>query len=245
MENNIVKPDPKSQEIDLKDCLLNGQVKNYVDYLPNNNVCDSQNVANSPQKKEYCESECFNEERTLIVKLEPSETDFLKDADVSSVSQSEDTNSLNENSSANESSQEPQTSEPIEEPLESEEEDSDRLSQSSDNYYYDRQNNGSFGTSTKKKRISSGTVRGRPRKTVVPMYHSQISGDKNAIKIRIKKSHFSTHVQLTPNKKKSGRRKKHKTYSDTDNSDYERKPKRSRGSSASAAAVTDNNVSST
>lgn len=70
------------------------------------------------------------------------------------------------------------------------------------------------------------------------VYHSQISGDKNAIKIRIKKSELTTIQPLT--KRKPGRRKKHKTYSDTDNSDYEKKPKRSRSN-----AVTENDVSST
>lgn len=67
-------------------------------------------------------------------------------------------------------------------------------------------------------------VRGRPRKALVAMYQSHLSGDKNTIKIRIKKSDLS--VQLTPNKKKSGRRKKHKITSDTDASDYEKKTKR-------------------
>lgn len=48
------------------------------------------------------------------------------------------------------------------------------------------------------------------------MYHSQISGDKNAIKIRIKKSNL-----IAPNKRKSAKRKKQKPTSDTDASDYE------------------------
>ncbi|KAB0790656.1 hypothetical protein PPYR_14909 [Photinus pyralis] len=68
--------------------------------------------------------------------------------------------------------------------------------------------------------------RGRRRKAFVAMYHSQISGDKNAIKIRIKKSDLST--QLPPTKKKSGRRKKHKINSDTDTSDHESRRKRSK-----------------
>ncbi|KAF7286700.1 F-box and leucine-rich repeat protein 6 [Rhynchophorus ferrugineus] len=244
--NNIVKTELKSQEIELKDCLLNGEVRSYMEYLPNNNICDNDNVANSTvvsiQKKEYCESECLSGNRTQII--QPS--DYVKD-DVSSLSQSEDTNSLNENSSATESNQEPQTSEPIEVTIESDEDDSDKLSQSSDTYFYESHSNGSFRRSNKKKRISSGPGRGRPRKTIVPMYQSQISGDKNAIKIRIKKSNMSTQVQLTPNKRKSGRRKKHKVQSDTDTSDYEKRPKRSRtaATAASAAVVTDNNVSST
>ncbi|KAJ8940321.1 hypothetical protein NQ318_014396, partial [Aromia moschata] len=108
----------------------------------------------------------------------------------------------------------------------------------------------------KKKKLSSGPGRGRPRKALVAMYHSQISGDKNAIKIRIKKSNFTTQPlvrdelkyssrsQLTPNKKKSGRRKKHKMASDTDASDYEKKPKRA-PRPAAAAAQGENDVSST
>lgn len=51
-------------------------------------------------------------------------------------------------------------------------------------------NNGTLKKS-RKKRISSGPGRGRPAKALVTMYHSQISGDKNAIKIRIKKSNLS------------------------------------------------------
>ncbi|CAH1119054.1 unnamed protein product [Phaedon cochleariae] len=97
--------------------------------------------------------------------------------------------------------------------------------------------NGIVKKSNKKKKLSSGPGRGRPRKALVTMYHSQISGDKNTIKIRIKKSNFC--AQIPPNKKKSGRRKKHKAASDTDASDYEKKPKRTRPSTA------DNDVSST
>lgn len=87
-------------------------------------------------------------------------------------------------------------------------------------------NNGSIKklnnkASKSRKKLSTGMGRGRPRKALVAMYHSQISGDKNTIKIRIKKSNFTTQVQLTPNKKKSGRRKKPKVTSDTDVSDYE------------------------
>lgn len=73
---------------------------------------------------------------------------------------------------------------------------------------------------TKGKRIPTGGARGRPRKATVPIYHSQISGDKNAIKIRIRKSSVIAAQGPTPNKKKSGRRKKHKA-SDTDASDPE------------------------
>lgn len=47
-----------------------------------------------------------------------------------------------------------------------------------------------------KKERKKGMGRGRPRKALVAMYHSQISGDKNTIKIRIKKSNFTAQVQV-------------------------------------------------
>lgn len=56
--------------------------------------------------------------------------------------------------------------------------------------------NGLVKRNSKRKKISNGPVRGRPRKALVAMYHSQISGDKNAIKIRIKKSSFSSQVSF-------------------------------------------------
>ncbi|EEZ97209.2 F-box/LRR-repeat protein 6 isoform X2 [Tribolium castaneum] len=94
-------------------------------------------------------------------------------------------------------------------------------------------NNGSSIKKVSKSRSKSGMGRGRPRKALVAMYHSQISGDKNTIKIRIKKSNFTAQVQLSsaPNKKKSGRRKKQKVTSDTDVSDYEYTAKKSKNES--------------
>lgn len=50
--------------------------------------------------------------------------------------------------------------------------------------------------SKKKASMSGAAGRGRPRKTLVAMYHSQISGDKNAIKIRIKKSNLTTQIPV-------------------------------------------------
>lgn len=44
--------------------------------------------------------------------------------------------------------------------------------------------------------VGTGLGRGRPRKVGMPMYHSQISGDKNAIKIRIKKSNLAPQVSM-------------------------------------------------
>lgn len=58
--------------------------------------------------------------------------------------------------------------------------------------------NGAIKKSRKKRNaaVPTSTGRGRPRKAFVAMYHSQISGDKNTIKIRIKKSNLSP-VQVT------------------------------------------------
>lgn len=60
----------------------------------------------------------------------------------------------------------------------------------SDNVDCNSYNDVSNGTVPKEKGSKSKKklMRGRPRKALVAMYHSQISGDKNTIKIRIKKS---------------------------------------------------------
>lgn len=49
---------------------------------------------------------------------------------------------------------------------------------------------------SKSKKKNSSLGRGRPRKALVPMYQSQISGDKNTIKIRIKKSNICEQEQV-------------------------------------------------
>lgn len=67
-----------------------------------------------------------------------------------------------------------------------------------------------------------GLGRGRPRKT---MYQSEISGDKNAIKLCIKKSNL-TAEQLSATRKKRRRRKKPKAESDTEASESELKRSR-------------------
>lgn len=56
--------------------------------------------------------------------------------------------------------------------------------------------NGAADKNSKVRKRAAATGRGRPRKALVAMYHSQISGDKNTIKIRIKKSNLSTHTQV-------------------------------------------------
>ncbi|XP_060526651.1 F-box/LRR-repeat protein 6 [Cylas formicarius] len=240
--SNIVKTNLKSQELDLKDCLLNGEVRDYGAYLPNNNVCDNEladvtsaSGCSELKDDDFGESECTSDSNRTLVGEHGEE--FSKDGDVSSLNQP-DTNNTNENSSNTESSQEPHSLEILKP---SEEDDLDKSSVNSDSFANFDHSNGIIKKTGKKKKLSSGPGRGRPRKAHVAMYHSQISGDKNTIKIRIKKSNFSTTVQqLTPTKKKSGRRKKHKVHSDTDNSDYEKKPKRSRPSGAH-----DNDVTST
>lgn len=56
--NNIIKTDLKSQELDLKDCLLNGDVNSY---LPNNNICDENTDIS---KDDSCDSaECVDGEQ--------------------------------------------------------------------------------------------------------------------------------------------------------------------------------------
>ncbi|KAH1012685.1 hypothetical protein HUJ05_011794 [Dendroctonus ponderosae] len=233
--NNIVKTDLNSRELDLKDCLLNGNIGNLSSYLPNNNVCADNVITDTDIS---AKDDSFESEEYASGDITHDSDGQLKDGDGDSVTQSEDTNSLNENSSATESSQEPQTSERIETPVDSDEE-IDNISRAEDNYVPDEYNNGSISRKSRARKAAGRPGRGRASKAVT-MYHSQISGDKGAIKIRIRKSNLSGTQPLAPNKRKSGRRKKHKTYSDTDNSDYEKKPKRNR-----FITSTDNDVSST
>lgn len=123
---------------------------------------------------------------TLNIKeLDPRQRDEL----IRFFVRTEDTNSLNENSSATESSQEPQTSERIETPVDSDE-DIDNISRAEDNYVPDEYNNGSVSRKSRARKGSGRPGRGRASKAVT-MYHSQISGDKGAIKIRIRKSNLS------------------------------------------------------
>lgn len=63
------------------------------------------------------------------------------------------------------------------------------------NYEPREHRNGVIKKLNKKKKLTSGPGRGRPRKAHITMYQSQISGDKNTIKIRIKKSNFCTQVR--------------------------------------------------
>lgn len=58
---------------------------------------------------------------------------------------------------------------------------------------FEEVSNGAIKKSRKRRNATAvpSTGRGRPRKALVAMYHSQISGDKNTIKIRIKKSNLS------------------------------------------------------
>lgn len=57
--------------------------------------------------------------------------------------------------------------------------------------------NGAFKKARKTEKKQLAATRGRPRKSLIPMYHSQISGDKNTIKIRIKKSNLNVPVCLS------------------------------------------------
>ncbi|ENN75304.1 hypothetical protein YQE_08081, partial [Dendroctonus ponderosae] len=211
--NNIVKTDLNSRELDLKDCLLNGNIGNLSSYLPNNNVCADNVITDTDIS---AKDDSFESEEYASGDITHDSDGQLKDGDGDSVTQSER----------------------IETPVDSDEE-IDNISRAEDNYVPDEYNNGSISRKSRARKAAGRPGRGRASKAVT-MYHSQISGDKGAIKIRIRKSNLSGTQPLAPNKRKSGRRKKHKTYSDTDNSDYEKKPKRNR-----FITSTDNDVSST
>ncbi|XP_028133036.2 F-box/LRR-repeat protein 6 [Diabrotica virgifera virgifera] len=201
------------------DLKTNGDMCNF---LPNNNICEDIVSSNSARFDTDIDTECDTPQTTtessekspgMEGAKDDTEEDSLDgklDQEADSQDDSEDPYNINNDKSF----------------------DDDDVSYEPTEY-----RNGVIKKSNKKKKLSSGPGRGRPRKALVTMYQSQISGDKNAIKIRIKKSNFCT--QMPPSKKKSGRRKKHKVNSDTDVSDYEKRPKRSKPWS------TENDVSST
>ncbi|CAG9835871.1 unnamed protein product [Diabrotica balteata] len=201
------------------DLKTNGDMCNF---LPNNNICEDIVSSNSARFDTDIDTECDTPQTTtessekspgMEGAKDDTEEDSLDgklDQEADSQDDSEDPYNINNDKSF----------------------DDDDVSYEPTEY-----RNGVIKKSNKKKKISSGPGRGRPRKALVTMYQSQISGDKDAIKIRIKKSNFCT--QMPPSKKKSGRRKKHKVNSDTDVSDYEKRPKRSKPWS------TENDVSST
>lgn len=197
----------------------NGEIKYSAnDILPNNNVCSDATV-----------SQCSSD-------VECANTDEMSSPDTAT--STEGINSRTpvqqcEVQSSNYEAQEPLLSRlmdesqgnseyKLEEPVNNYNNDFEKLECNS---YSDVSNGSLRKTNHKSSKAKKKLMRGRPRKALVAMYHSQISGDKNTIKIRIKKSGLAQ-VQLAPNKKKSGRRKKHKPVSDTDASDYESKSKR-------------------
>lgn len=162
---------------------MNGDVCS-ENYLPNNNICE-----------DVVSSDCVENEQKL-----ESESDGNTNECEDSSKEENDNWSVNrsEGSAVDESTTDSQNTEV----------------QSSDPYnindktfedeVYDssEHNNGVLRKTSKKKKLSSGPGRGRPRKALVAMYHSQISGDKNAIKIRIKKSNFTAQVQVNMSKNK-------------------------------------------
>ncbi|KAL3276889.1 hypothetical protein HHI36_012260 [Cryptolaemus montrouzieri] len=218
---------------------MNGEVKQMdCDYLPNNNMCEDV-VSSFCASRELCGG--MSDIRTAQTELSPSSSAANMDSSVESALDSQDSQDVEDGESPVTNISETKTTDY----LESEHSVSDteircslRLRNNTARCY----NNGAIdefdekpekisykGSKGKKKNVSS-PGRGRPRKALVPMYHSQISGDKNTIKIRIKKSHITEQEQMTPSKKKSGRRKRHKVRSDTDASDYETTRKRHRSS---------------
>lgn len=91
-----------------------------------------------------------------------------------------------------------------------------------------------------KPRVQAG--RGRPpKRPLMTTYHSQISGDKNTIKIRIKKA---LSQQIPPVKKSRQRKKQKKEASDSDVSDYDDSNKRLKLELVSHLPIEDHNRSS-
>ncbi|KAK9874860.1 hypothetical protein WA026_005676 [Henosepilachna vigintioctopunctata] len=215
---------------------MNGEVKQMdCDYLPNNNMCDDV-VSSFCASSEMCASDLHTE-------LSPTYSAANRESSVESARDSQDSQDAEDGKSPVTNISDTKTIDS----LESEHSVSDTEIRSSlrlRNNTVINYNNGAIddldeepektnhkGSKNKKKNSSPG--RGRPRKALVPMYHSQISGDKNTIKIRIKKSSITEQEQVTPSKKKSGRRKRHKVKYDTDASDYETTKKKHKSSANS------------
>lgn len=222
-EINLLNEQPSTEscstilksDIELK---TNGEMCNF---LPNNNICEDIVSSNSAKFDTDIGTECDTPQTTTeYSEREEGMEDVKEDTEDESID--------------SKFHPDPDSQEDYEDPYNI---NNDKSFDDDVNYEPWEHRNGVVKKSNKKKKLSSGPGRGRPRKALVTMYHSQISGDKNAIKIRIKKSNFCT--QIPPSKKKSGRRKKHKVNSDTDASDCEKKPKRSKPS------TTENDVSST
>lgn len=207
---------------------VNGGVKLNCDYLPNNNMCDDV-VSSVCASSEICGG------GLLQGVLSPSSSAANMDSSLESQDSQDDGKSPATNISDTKTA----------DSLESEQSVSDTEIRSSLRLRNTTVKNYTNGVMddldddlpektnhkvSKNKKKTSTPGRGRPRKALVPMYHSQISGDKNTIKIRIKKSSITEQEQMTPSKKKSGRRKRHKVKSDTDASDYECTKKKSRSS---------------
>lgn len=160
---------------------INGNI--YSDnVLPNNNSCES---VLSPEY--VINKQGITEFKSNINQTEESEdcsTMEKEDSDIYSFNKLDDTYLTNEDSTSEDQNIKAQLLNQYE-PLEHNNMDfNDKL----------YQKNGVLKKNSKKKKISSGPGRGRPRKGLVAMYHSQISGDKNTIKLRIKKSNFMSQV---------------------------------------------------
>lgn len=83
--NNIVKTDLNSRELDLKDCLLNGNIGNFNAYLPNNNVC-AENVITDTDIS--TKEDSFESEEYASGDITHDSDGQLKDGDGDSVTQS-------------------------------------------------------------------------------------------------------------------------------------------------------------
>lgn len=171
----------KSEVELLGELKMNGDVCS-ENFLPNNNICE-----------DVVSSDCVGNEQKLESESDGNMTNECEDSskeenDNWSVNRSE--GSAVDESTTDSQNTEVQSSDPY---------NINDKTFEDEVYNSPEYNNGVLRKTSKKKKLSSGPGRGRPRKALVAMYHSQISGDKNAIKIRIKKSNFTAQVQVNIN----------------------------------------------
>lgn len=163
--------------------------------LPNNNICDemvsSLYIKNENEVLKDCDSYESVSQSTIKEDCDDnSEMEVKEESDNCSANASEDTNSINDGSTMDYQNIETQSSDPYN--------ITNEKSFGDVKFEHSEHSNGVVRkTNHKRKKLSNGPGRGRPRKALVAMYHSQISGDKDTIKIRIKKSNLTTQVQVS------------------------------------------------
>lgn len=180
VEQDISSPDKSAA--DSSDCALNSDAP--LDELPNNNISgpldclDQRSDCLTSQSAKLCDFESesiaaqYGLDKKLIVKLETPVFSNKLNVSLNKVDSSEDSMTFKTN---------------------------DGNSDVSNGVVKKKRKSRQDGSSRSRQRSNSG--RGRPpkkRPTTIATYHSQISGDKNTIKIRIRKSHLTgTPVCLT------------------------------------------------